>query len=1310
MEEKPATSDCVGSMGEFSIKKTPMSKPLPRALGVQACILLLAATGGAATLSTNTVKDARLAWSSSYDGTANNNYGAHDEIWVGWNDNSGGYVTDTSLLLFGLAALPPHQTINTAELRLYYRDASSFIDLDTMTIRADRLNAGRSWDENDGDSGGKDGEGVNWLGRTVQFWNAYWTGSDPEYKDRGGLSDSTDDGNPTVVVNTNELRWIAISVTNTVRKWYWGTAENNGFLLRPTRFGDDSNIGVAQFDSREGVNKPYLYLSYAQDTILWNRGAGAWAWDTSTANWKYGADVPTAYINGPTPDMVRFDDAGGSGSCAISLAGTYSPAALTIANTAAKRYSFNSGGLAGGVQMVKTNAGTAVFGPDIAPSFTGGCVVQGGTLVYAPDAALAAQTNRFGSGAIALAGGTFGYWVNDQWAGGDPAAVLTNAIAVGAAGGTLDASPSNGTPVAIFSGPFTLSGPLVVTHPGTGGRVEIAGRLSGSGRLVKAGAGTLVLQNTANSHSGGTLVSAGVLQGAAAALPGIITNNATVVFTQAVDGVRSAAMAGSGAVVKTGAAGLSVTVSNAYGGATTVAQGTLFAAANGALGSVAAGTCVAGGATLALSNLVYDLAEPLALAGGGAAGAGALRLVDGSGSWRGAITLSNAAAVRVDGTLLALECPVTGPAGLVKTGFGTLRLREAGDYAGGTAVSNGTLCLANAAGSATGTGAVQVCAGAVLSGTGRAAGVVTLADDATLAPGNSAGTLTCGRLTCGGSAFLSFDLGAPGVAGGPSNDLVAVEGDLTLDGTLNIVAGASFGPGTYTLATYGGALTDHGLAIGSTPPAYAYAVRTEEHGLVLLDVWVEPPELAITDPPAETTVVPEEVVVYSVQGTCAHLAGDVQWSNSLGGGGRVPPAGGSWVVTVPLFVGANVITAWGTNAFGQVATDQATIVRAERPLLIITNPPGVMLAVAATADSYAVAGLANAAVAGCRWWNALGGGGCFVPHGSWALDVALATGVNDLTFVATNAYGMAATAGVAVVRQPAATLAPGDLVVVGWQKGGMTGSQLAVATLAPIPAGTVAYVTDNGCSAAGSFRGASQKDADGAENLCALVFRRSVPAGRIACSSAPAGAGWWVQSGRIALGPPEHYAVLMLASAGDQVCLFQSDRANPLLYPANHVFVLDDTAGFEEPFDDRTGNVPPGLQEGVSALTFMPSAFLFRAFDFGAYAGRMRTREQWLTNFADAGQWIVAPGGLLPTNDFLVGEMAVTAFLVTNDAARLTFSCAYPGSQYVVQARANLLAGDWEEVARGEVPDAPVTHDFGIVGLPLRFFRVRTEP
>ena len=70
---------------------------------------------------------------------------------------------------------------------------------------------------------------------------------------------------------------------------------------------------------------------------------------------------------------------------------------------------------------------------------------------------------------------------------------------------------------------------------------------------------------------------------------------------------------------------------------------------------------------------------------------------------------------------------------------------------------------------------------------------MTIENGGILAPGDAPGTLTTGTLTLNSGSVSDFELGAPNVVGAPLNDLVDVNGNLTLAGTLDIANSANFG-------------------------------------------------------------------------------------------------------------------------------------------------------------------------------------------------------------------------------------------------------------------------------------------------------------------------------------------------------------------------------------------------------------------------------------------------------------------------------------------------------------------------------------
>ncbi len=160
---------------------------------------------------------------------------------------------------------------------------------------------------------------------------------------------------------------------------------------------------------------------------------------------------------------------------------------------------------------------------------------------------------------------------------------------------------------------------------------------------------------------------------------------------------------------------------------------------------------------------------------------------------------------------------VTTGASVTKEGTGIWKLTGNNTYGGGTTVSVGTLLVSNAFGSGTGSGGVTVASGAILGGTGvidpGAGNSVTI--NGTLAPGESAGTLTVGSLGSTNDVYLN------GTYSAEIGDLLKVYGALSLGGSSILTLGGSPTPGThYTLASYTGGLTGTFATINNLPAGW----------------------------------------------------------------------------------------------------------------------------------------------------------------------------------------------------------------------------------------------------------------------------------------------------------------------------------------------------------------------------------------------------------------------------------------------------------------------------------------------------------
>jgi len=153
---------------------------------------------------------------------------------------------------------------------------------------------------------------------------------------------------------------------------------------------------------------------------------------------------------------------------------------------------------------------------------------------------------------------------------------------------------------------------------------------------------------------------------------------------------------------------------------------------------------------------------------------------------------------------------LSGTLSVNKLGSGTTTLTATNTYTGATDVKAGTFRVNGALTSST---LVTIHNGGTLSGTGNIGGAVIVKSGGKLAAGNSPGTLSVGSLTLNAGSHSDFELGT-------SSDLIAVTGDLTLDGMLNLSDSGGFSNTSYTLFTYGGSLTNNHFELNLVPTGW----------------------------------------------------------------------------------------------------------------------------------------------------------------------------------------------------------------------------------------------------------------------------------------------------------------------------------------------------------------------------------------------------------------------------------------------------------------------------------------------------------
>lgn len=478
---------------------------------------------------------------------------------------------------------------------------------------------------------------------------------------------------------------------------YGGTLSGNFASQSVTSTQSGFTIAGAQVETAVAGQVNLAVLGAGQTMQFWdganatgngivNGGAGTWAgfgtnWTNSTGSTNGGwcnsvgifAGAPGGAVSvagAVSFDTLQFSTIGyalSGGTLAISpasgSAGTVNVDTGIVASIAS---SIADGG---GTAITKMGAGTLVLSGT--NTYTGGTSINGGTLSISADANLGA-----------LAGG------------------------LSFNGGTLATTAS----FAMFR-PVTLAGAGGVDVAAST-QFEVGGSISGSGSLTKLGAGTLVLSGF-NTHSGGTVVAAGILEAGSADALGsgpltldrgtfragtTFTNNfANAIRINAAGGMIDAngqVMTLSGNISDgSGAGGALAFVNsdadigaaelagnNTHSGRTSVGDGvTLIALSDTAFSPNSDVVLAASGALLANGrNVTVRSLSGTGAVGNGDTAAGSLAIALPSG-W------ASYAGVIMDGA------PGDAPLALVKAGAGTQILAGANSYTGGTTITGGVL-------------------------------------------------------------------------------------------------------------------------------------------------------------------------------------------------------------------------------------------------------------------------------------------------------------------------------------------------------------------------------------------------------------------------------------------------------------------------------------------------------------------------------------------------------------------------------------------------------------------------------------------
>ncbi|MNY84533.1 Extracellular serine protease precursor [compost metagenome] len=295
-------------------------------------------------------------------------------------------------------------------------------------------------------------------------------------------------------------------------------------------------------------------------------------------------------------------------------------------------------------------------------------------------------------------------------------------------------------------------------HIDAGANVTVNGTRTLHLGMVDKGNGTLFIGSGVGA---GTLTAERVI---------LNTEASSVQFDHTGSTTFSAAVSGNGALAKTGAGITLLTGANTYTGGTTVSSGTLALGSGGSLSAVTALT-VGSGATFGIS------ASGSHQTVGSLAGAGTLAL--------GSYTLSAGG----NNQSTTFSGSIGGTGGLIKTGTGTLTLRGANSYNGGTTIQAGTLAL-GAGGSLSATSALN------LSGAGSTFDMSSGGNQTLGALNGVVGSnivLGANTLTFGSAASTTFAGNISGTGGSlikNGGGTMTLNGVNTYTGVTNVLSGS----------------------------------------------------------------------------------------------------------------------------------------------------------------------------------------------------------------------------------------------------------------------------------------------------------------------------------------------------------------------------------------------------------------------------------------------------------------------------------------------------------------------------------------
>jgi autotransporter-associated beta strand protein len=518
-----------------------------------------------------------------------------------------------------------------------------------------------------------------------------------------------------------------------------------------------------------------------------------------------GATISAPVALGATRTFTVADD--GTSAADLTISGIISGATFGVTKAGAGTMVFSGVNTYIGVTTINTGVlsvatiGNGGVAGDLgqATNVIGNLVLGGGTLQYT---GATASTDR---GFTLTAGTTSSIDVTNSG---------TTLTMSGSSATTTGALTKIGAGTLVFSGAKSYTG-LTTVSAGTL-RYGVTNALSSGG--VTADNGSTFDIVSYNDTVGAVTLIDGTIAGTTGVLTGASydVRNGTVSAILGGTGV---------ALTKTTAGTVILSGANTYTGATTVSAGILDVKTNTGLGTTAGTTSVTSGAVIQIDGSGLNIAEPITLNGDGISSGGALRNLANSNTWSGAITLTSASRINSDAGTLTLTGGVTGGFGLTiggsgnttvstaaigtgagtvtKDGSGTLTMNVANTYTGGTTLNAGTLNINNAQALGTVAGTSTINGGAIDN--------TSVADITTL---NYPLALN-GDFAYSGSVPRNLNLGTGTVTMNADREITVSAGTLTIGGTISAGTRTLTKAGAGTLSFGANAVTLNGLMIST---------------------------------------------------------------------------------------------------------------------------------------------------------------------------------------------------------------------------------------------------------------------------------------------------------------------------------------------------------------------------------------------------------------------------------------------------------------------------------------------------------------